>query len=124
MNKRDYDEMLTVYKDQIGMLKETIGTLREENHRLSQQVFKLQDGLMAVRAPEAYRDYRNDMIPEVVMPEEEKAKLQQNADLMKRYLNNIEQPLFRSASDMEEILAPTLFGNVNKTESIHDNSES
>ena len=60
----------------------------------------------------------------VKISEEEKQNLKMKADLTKSYLTKIEQPLFRSAEDMEEILAPTLFGNLNKSESVHGNSES
>lgn len=124
MNKKDYEEILAVYKEQINMLKDTIASIRQDNIRLSDQVFRLQDGLMAVRAPEAYRDFRNDMTPVAEIPEEERKNLQLKSDLTKAYFNSLEQPLFKSASDMEEILAPSIFGDIDKTESVHGNSES
>lgn len=124
VTKKDFSEMLAMYKDQISLLKENIESLREDKQKLSDQISKLQDGILAIRAPEVYRDYRNDMIPEVEIPQEEKERLELMRTLTKNYLDNIERPLFKNAADMEEMLAPTLFSDIEETESLHGNDES
>jgi hypothetical protein len=124
MTKQDFNEMVLMYKDQITLLKGTIENLRADKDKLSEQVFKLQDGIMAVRAPEVYRDYREDMMPVSEISEEEKKKMTLTHNLTKAYFTSIEQPLFKGAKDMEELLAPVIFSEVNKTESLHENSES
>jgi len=124
--KKDFEEILTVYKDQIGLLREQIRILQVEKTELQKQLFNLQDGLLNIRAPEAYRDLIADRNPEImnITPEE----LQRNKQIDKihrEYVANIEQPLFKSADELISILSPALSAKgIAATQSLHENTES
>ena len=123
MTKKDFDEILLIYKDQITDLKERIISLREEKETLQAQVFRLQDGLMSVRAPEAYRDQQADLT-ELPVDEEATRRVIETQNLQRRYLAGMEETLFKDGDELVDMLGSVLLKTANESESIHGNQES
>lgn len=126
MNKKaEKEELIQLYKDQVVFYKEQIDQLREQNSELRRQLSNLQNGLLAIRAPEAYRDMVADQQPQPTFDVEQQEKFRRNVDIQNSYLRNLEAPLFKTADDMLEMLGKTMAGNgVVATKPIHPNSES
>ena len=124
MNKKDRDELLVLLKDQVEFYKNQVLALREEKDTLQKQVFMLQEGLMAQRAPEAYRELQRDKVP--VDPREIEAweKQRAYAEVIPRALKTIEGPLFDNVDDMVKALGVVISEPGLKSESIHGNPES
>ena len=113
--------------------KVKIEFLTKENENLRQQVFQLQDALVASRAPEAYAQRLADRYES---KEPEKNLLHNDIDLMKRMLMEFEgKPAFENAEEFIKYvkkLDPGLESNLEMqlTEapeppiSLHDNEES
>lgn len=125
MTKKEFEEVLQIYKDQIVTLKETVQQLREEKIKLQEQNFSLQEGLLNIRAPEAYRDLMADRadVPDLSLEERERQRV--HGEIQNRYLQNLEKPLFSSADDMTLFLSEALnSGEPMSSKSIHGNDES
>ena len=105
MTKKDYEEMLQIYKDQITFFKEQNQTLREDNLKLQQQNFELQEGLLSIQAPDAYRDMRTDQIPQPEEDPEVKRRRQIYSEVLPQHLQNIEKPMWEGPEEMIRALA-------------------
>lgn len=123
--KKEYEDLLEIYKGNLKLLQDQIQELREDKSKLQNQLFNLQNGLMAVRSPEAYRDMRADqgestpaMDPEVA----EKNRIYK--EVQTRHLENIEGDLFTDADDMINMLSGPLNSGAMESKSIHGNDES
>lgn len=127
MTKKDFEEILLIYKDQIESFRSQIRELREEKVALIDQNNRLQEAIINIKAPEAYGDLIYDRhsskFPNLGQEEMEKSKAAKR--VLETHLKVVEQPLFVDANDMIEKLAPALTANgIVATESIHNNSES
>src|SRR3990167_9634998 len=95
-------------------LAETKGenrALRSQVEFLQEQLSKTQAALVCKEAPEAYQDQKAaEENARPVSPEalEERERMKTQMTLEKRWLENMEQPLFRDADDMEAMLLPIL----------------
>ncbi len=124
--KQDLEEKLNLFKEQIEFLKEQLLAAREDKESYVSQVGKLQDALINIRAPDAYRDMKADEgVPDPAMGEymEREMQVQKYLD---RYANDIEKPLFQSGEELQAWLEGTLMETSNVTEpsSLHNNEES
>lgn len=124
MTKKDRDELLILLRDQVDFYKNQVQALREEKDLLQKQIFTLQDGLMAIRAPEAYRDHQRDIIPVDPTDAVELAKQREYARLLPKHLKAIESPIFDNVDDMIKALGGVLSEAGIKSESLHENAES
>jgi hypothetical protein len=126
MTKKEMEEMVQVYKDQAQLYREQYLDAKEQMSKLQEQVFRLQDGLMSVRAPEAYNDFRADNSEVVTVDKETIERNRKINDLHTQHIHNIEGHLFTSADDMMRTLGGTLWeGQTPGTgKSIHGNDES
>ena len=124
MNKKDRDELLLILKDQVEFYKNQVQVLREEKEVLQKQIFNLQDGLMAIRAPMAYMDQQRDKVPLDPINTEELEKQRIYAHLLPRHLKAIESPIFDNVDDMINALGGVLSEAGIKSESLHENAES
>jgi phage shock protein A len=126
LTKKDYEELVGVYKDTINNLRELIEDLKKDKKTLQEQVFKLQDGLMAVRAPEAYRDHRADlsMLDDSPVSEEARERRRIHTEVTQKYLDGMESPLFTGAEEMLEGLTNIVLKDAGETEPLHENDES
>jgi len=124
MNKKDRDELLVLLKDQVEFYKNQVLSLREEKETLQKQVFMLQEGLMAQRAPEAYRELQRDKV--TIDPREMEAWEKQRvyAEMVPKALKTIESPLFDNVDDMIKSLGVVISEKGLASESIHGNPES
>ena len=107
-------------------LKGELKAMHSQVEFLQEQLRKTQDALIAKEAPEAYQDQKAAEIAARPVPPEQLAqrdKMKQQMALDKRWLEELEQPLFKDADDMQSML----LGILNKpaeSRSVHDNSES
>lgn len=125
MTKKEMEEMVQVYKDQAQLYREQYLEAKEQMSKLQEQVFRLQDGLMSVRAPEAYRDYRVDNMDEPAIDPELIEKQKKLHEIHGQYIHQMEQPIFTSADDMMSTLGGALWANQDKAgKSLHNNDES
>jgi ribosome recycling factor len=93
---------------------------------LQAQVTKLQDALVSVRAPEAYRDQQIEKDEENREPISDET-LERNKLIQEtttEYINGIEGPLFKSFDDMDDLLTHALLTEVQGPASLHGNDES
>ncbi len=124
MTKKEFDEILGIYKDQLNLFKEQVLQLREEKAILQDQNFRLQDGLLSIRAPDAYREAVIDRQPPFEVDEEQKAHQTQVREIQDTYLREMEKPLFSTAEDMLMHLGGALSDGAMKTQSLRGNEES
>ena len=124
MTKKDIEELLDLYKDQITGLREQVTQLREEKIALQDQNFRLQEGLLNIRAPEAYRDMIADRAPDVGISPEAADRTKQIKNLTGQFINSVEQPLFKNADDMLRMLSSTISEGGIESKSLHNNDES
>lgn len=124
MTKKEQEELLQMYKDQIEFFKNELYAAREKIAEYQKQNFDLQSALMSVRAPEAYNDMKRDsiQIPESQLSEEERIERQIMTEMLPKHLQMIEKPLFESAEDMQRALSPLI--EPKKSKPIHNNEES
>jgi hypothetical protein len=98
----------------------------QENKDLRNMLSRAQDALIAKEAPEAYRDQKiEEYEANHEMTDEEKEQQRKDrlrAETNATYLENIEQPLFKSADDMIDILTRT--DSAPEAASLHNNGES
>lgn len=110
----------------IESLEEQLKSAHADKEELKQQVIRLQDALIANRAPEAYRDQiieredarRPPMDPELL----ERNRI--TKEVTEAYLNNMERPLFRTGDDIEDMLATSIMRHQKPPTSLHGNDES
>jgi hypothetical protein len=113
--KRDIERELIHAEARVETLQALLDSAQADRGELKSQVTKLQDALVAARAPEAYRV---PMDPEVM----ERNKLIQETTT--EYMSGLEKPLFRDANDLDDLLSRALMRNIEPPASIHGNDES
>lgn len=127
MTKKDQEEMIQLYKDQLEFFKTRYEEVKAENVKLQEQNFILQEGLLNIRAPEAYHDMQRDRIPfDPGASPEDRERRKVYREEVERHLQNIERPIFETPDDMEHFMNQVLGqeGPAVASESLHGNSES
>lgn len=125
--KSELLEIIEVYKDQIAFLKGQVQEIKDEKDELRAQVEKLQDAIINVRAPEAYKDLMYDKhVQQSDLDPEEIEKQKKTLEIEKLYLQDIESPTFRSGEDIELLLMSGMIKGATQSQdtSIHGNDES
>lgn len=127
MTKAEIGEILAAKNEQIDFLKAELVESRSREGKLNEQVVRLQDGLMAIRAPEAYRDMRSDArettIPAEIIEAQKKHMHEQK--LRERYVRAMEGDVIQTKEDLDELMNTVLMkGNKAGSKSLHGNSES
>jgi peptidoglycan hydrolase CwlO-like protein len=126
MRKGDIERELIYAEAKIESLQALLDSAQSDRAELKSQVTKLQDALVAARAPEAYRDQqlaREDEKRIPMSPEEiERNHIIQETTA--EYMSALEKPLFRDANDLDDLLARSLMRNMEPPASIHGNDES
>lgn len=123
---RDTERELIYAEAKIESLTALLESAQADRAELKVQVTKLQDALVAARAPEAYRDQqleREDAKRIPLSPEE----IERNrifAETTTEYMGSLERPLFRDANDLDDLLARSLMRNIQTPASLHGNNES
>lgn len=127
MTKAEIGGMLEAYKEQIGFLKAELGEARAREEKLNEQVVRLQNGIMAVRAPEAYRDMKADAREVSISAEQAAAMIkgQQTQKIRERYIRQMEGDIITSGQDLNDMMNSLLAsGNKVGSKSPHGNLES
>ena len=126
--KKDLEEGILLYKEQIDFYREQLVDAKEEKQALSLQVSKLQDALINIRAPEAYRDHLADGYDyKDPRTDEEKEHQRLVNEAEQRYIKSMEDgSMFVDGDDMVEALTAAAHRGSKQRQdiSIHDNSES
>jgi uncharacterized protein YhaN len=111
---------------QVETLELRLSDRSEENKDLRNMLARAQDALIAKEAPEAYRDQKiaeYEANHEMTAAEiEAAAKQKKRAETNSAYLEQLEQPLFKSPDEMIELL--TRPQEVPGSGSLHENNES
>lgn len=123
---KDLERELIFCQAKIESLEEQLQLARADKDELKQQVARLQDALIANRAPEAYRDQiyeredarRGPVDPEIV----ERNRI--TKEVTEAYINNMERPMFRTGEDIEDLLSTALIRGHKPASSLHGNNES
>ena len=91
-----------------------------------EQISKLQDSLISIRAPDAYRDQQLER--EGPLPGPSPEALERNkitAKFTTDYLNGLEGPLFRSPDDLDDLITTGIIRDHSTVPaSTHGNNES
>lgn len=127
MTKAELGEILAAKNEQIDFLKAELSESRNREAKLNEQVIRLQDGLMAIRAPEAYRDMRSDARETTVPAEviEAQKKYMQEQKFRERYVRAMEGDVIQTKEDLDELMNTVLMrGNNVGSKSLHGNTES
>ena len=125
--KADLEEQVQLYKEQMTFLREQLEDAREERNEYRLQVDKLQDALINIRAPDAYRDMKADeLAPEEYITDVARSRQQQLQEATGRIMRQIEEPLFVDGNDLDDLLMTALNRDSVPSEavSIHGNNES
>ena len=92
--------------------------VKDKDKRIAEQqeqITRLQDGIMAVQAPEAYShmkdmEYANNFDSNQVEPEGAAKKRADESEILNRYAQMQEQPLFSSGKDFDDMLSSFTVG--------------
>jgi len=115
---------------QIGLLTAQVAGLErdvlkavERAELLEKRIMVLQDVIISIRAPEAYNDMRNDQgVDDSVNTRSVLKNLSNMSKYEQAWFQKMEEPSFKDADDMIEILSSG-FG-APKATSVHENDES
>ncbi len=126
MGKRDTERELIFAQARIEALEEQLKNAQTDRVGLNDQITKLQDSLISIRAPEAYRDQQlereDDGRPPVSAEILERNKITQRVTT--EYLRSLEEPMFKSGHDLDDLLTSGIINDIKPPASIHDNDES
>ena len=124
--KADLERELAFCRGRIEALEQQLTTTQTEKAGLFEQINKLQDSLISVRAPDAYRDQqleREGPLPGPSAETIERNKITQ--EFTTQYLNGLEGPLFKSGEDLDDLITTGIIRDHSTVpESIHGNDES
>lgn len=124
--KAELERELAFCKGRIQALEEQLQANQTEKAGLFHQIEKLQDSLISIRAPEAYRDQqleREGPLPKPSAELIEKNRI--NHEVITGYLNAIEGPLLRDGNDIDDLIkAGIVRDHSTVPESLHGNDES
>lgn len=124
MSKND-QKLISIYEDQIESLKQTIEDLRSEIKEVRSQNHHLQNGLLAIQAPQAYADMVYDRTPKDEKDQERAEKSKKLNSIRDQWVAKLEEPIFRTADDMTRMLGGVIASKgIEATKSLHGNNES
>jgi hypothetical protein len=118
--KGQTEDLVKLYAEKIAA-EAQVKAAQEEITRLRSQVDRLQEALVATTAPRAYEDRRVEQTSSPVDVEELK-KRRREAEINAELLYGMEQPTFKDADDMIEMLTGS--ADFGKSTSLHSNNES
>ncbi len=124
--KAELERELIFCKARVEALEEQLRGALAEKQGLFLQVEKLQDSLISIRAPDAYRDQQLEKEePRAPMSPEMQERNRITKDFTERYMNDLEGPTFRNGYDLDELITTGIIRDTDMVpESIHGNDES
>ncbi len=125
-SKRDIERELYRAEAKVESLQEMLESAQTDRVELQSQVTKLQDALVAAKAPEAYRDQQIEKAEANRTPisDEQRERSRIIQKTTDAYVQGIEKPMFRDAQDMDDLLSRSLMRNIEAPGSLHNNEES
>jgi ASC-1-like (ASCH) protein len=107
-------------------LEEQLRGANARSDTLLLQVEKLQDSLISVRAPDAYRDIQIEKEgPLTPISPETLEKNRIVKEFTERYMSEMEGPLFRDGNDLDDLIKGGIIRDTDMVpESIHGTEES
>ncbi len=124
--KAELERELVFCQARVEALEEQLRGALAEKQGLFQQVEKLQDSLISIRAPDAYRDQQLEKEePRAPMSPETLERNRVTKDFTEKYMSALEGPLFRDGNDLDDLLTTSIVRDTDMVpESIHGNDES
>jgi hypothetical protein len=124
--KAELERELVFCKARLEAVEEQLKGADARADTLLQQVEKLQDSLISVRAPDAYRDQQLEKEgPQTPMSPELREKNRITQEFTTNYLNAIEGPTFRDGNDLDDLATAGIVRFTDITpKSVHGNEES
>jgi len=122
-----YKEQMIIQKEQITLLKEQLAEAKTRENKLTAQVDRLQDGLMAIRSPEAYKDMRADQGEYTISAEQAdfQKKEMHIRKIRESYLRAMEGNALKTGEDLDALMESVITrGHVAQSKSLHGNAES
>jgi len=125
-SKAEMDREITFCKARIESLEDQLKASQADKETLLKQIDKLQDSLISVKAPDAYRDQQLEREgPPTPISQERIDKNKITQEFTTEYLNNMEKPLFRDGYDLDDLITTGLVRDHNPVPpSLHGNDES
>jgi len=124
--KAELEKELAFCRGRIEALEQQLETVQGEKSGLFEQIIKLQDSLISVTAPEAYRDQQIEK--EGPLPGPSSETIERNkiySEFTTKYLNSIEGPMFRNGDDIDDLITTGIIRDHSTTpDSLHGNDES
>jgi len=126
LGRKDVERELIFAEAKIESLKDQLTIATATISELKGQIERLQDALISVRAPEAYRDQQieKDDRARIPVSQEVVDRNKVYIDTTKEYLNSIEQPLIRHPDELDDLIAHALLQDHKGPTSLHGNNES
>jgi hypothetical protein len=126
LSKKEMERELVFCKARIEVLEEQLRGALSEKEGLFQQVEKLQDSLISIRAPDAYRDIQLEKEgPRAPMSAELQEKNRITKEFTQNYINAMEEPLLRTGHDLDDLITIGIVRDHDSTPpSLHGNNES
>lgn len=125
-NKAELQNRLIEIEKDLAVKNELLSQKGEEIEHLRKQVDRLQNAVLAVHHPEAYRSVRDDEFAAeaAIEPigEEKRKETKEENDIIKNHIENMEGPLFKDVEDMMDLLGKRV--GIPVESSVHDNDES
>jgi hypothetical protein len=119
---RGKEELLIELAEAKGELR----AMRTHVTFLEEQLRKTQDALVAKESPAAYQDQKEAELAARPVSEGDtvaREKMKQQMAIDKKWLEELEQPLFKDADDMTAMLLGVL-NRPSESRSVHENQES
>ena len=124
--KAELEKELAFERGRIEALEQQLEATQIEKSGLFEQIIKLQDSMISVTAPEAYRDQQIEK--EGPLPRPSAETIERNkitADFTTKYLNSMEGSLFQSADDIDDLITTGIIRDHSTIPpSTHGNDES
>ena len=124
--KAELEKELAFCKGRIEALEQQLAANQTEKLVQLEQINKLQDSLISVMAPDAYRDQQIEKEGPLTGPSAETIERNRiHQEVTTKYLNSMEEPLLRTGEDLDDLISSGIIRYTDTTpKSIHGNDES
>ena len=121
---REKERELAYYKARAELLESQLQQAIKDKEDYKAQAMKLQDALMSVHSPDAYRDNKAAEAPVKELSAEDRERSRITREFTTQYLRSLEEPMFLSGDDLEDLINTGLVRDAKPPSSLHGNNES
>jgi len=124
--KAELERELIFCKARIESLEEQLKGARAEKEELFRQIDKLQEALISIQAPDAYRDQQiAKEPPRPPMSAEAQERNRITKEFMEKYMAGLEGPLFPTPDHLDDLIRTGIIRDKDPVPaSLHGNDES